>query len=88
MNSEEYEAWLQRIDARFRKRSRKILLFVDNCPAHPKKLKCQLQAVKVVHLPPNTTSKLQPMDMGIIQKSKENMPQDVFKALNFLDDLL
>lgn len=70
MNSEEYEAWLQRIDARFRKRNRKILLFVDNCPAHPKKLKCQLQAVKVVHLPPNTTSKLQPMDMGIIKNLK------------------
>ena len=43
---------------------RKIILFIDNCPAHKlvtlSNLKCQF-------LPANTTSKLQPCDAGIIQ---------------------
>ena len=39
-------------------------MFVDNCAAHPPVDK--LCAVKLAFLPPNTTSKLQPMDQGII----------------------
>ena len=44
-----------------------ILLFVDNCTAHPDVL---FSNVKLVFLPPNTTSKFQPCDAGIIQATK------------------
>ena len=47
--------------------SRKILLFLDNCGAHPA---VHLQNVKLVFFPPNTTSRLQPLDAGIIQTVK------------------
>ena len=47
---------------------RKILLLVDNCPARPTIE--GLEAVNVVFLPKNTTSKLQPMDMDVIRSLK------------------
>ena len=39
-------------------------MFVDNAPSYTK---MKLENVKLVLLPPNTTSKIQPMDQGIIQ---------------------
>ena len=42
-----------------------IFVFVDNAPSHPK---IKLDNAKLVFLPPNTTSKIQPMDQGIIQQ--------------------
>ena len=44
-----------------------MLLFVDNVTSHPA---TELRNVKLVFLPANTTSKLQPMDQGIIQTMK------------------
>ena len=43
-------------------------MVVDNCPAHPKVT--GLKAISLFFLPPNTTSKTQPMDQGIIQNLK------------------
>ena len=43
-------------------------MIVDNCTAHPKV--DNLQAIKLVFYPPNTTSELQPWDQGIIQNLK------------------
>ena len=43
-------------------------MIVDNCPAHPKVQ--GLKAIKLIFLPPNTTSKTQPMDQGVIQNLK------------------
>ena len=42
---------------------------LDNCPAHPN-VQPALKAIKLVFLPPNTTSTLQPCDQGIIQNMK------------------
>ena len=44
-------------------------MVVDNCPAHPN-TQSSLKAIKLVFLPPNTTSKSQPCDQGIIQNMK------------------
>ena len=46
---------------------RLILLFIDNCTAHPDVVRSN---VKLMSLTPNTTSKLQPLDAGIIQNVK------------------
>lgn len=48
----------------------KILLIVDNATSHPPYLAELHPNVKVVFLPPNTTSLIQPMDQGIIAAFK------------------
>lgn len=50
------------------KQQRKVLLLLDNCTAH--QVNVTLSSVEVLFLPPNTTSGLQPMDMGIIANVK------------------
>ena len=46
---------------------RKILLFIDNAPSHPDSFSDCFYHVQIVFLPKNTTSKLQPLDAGIIK---------------------
>ncbi len=62
-----FEPWLKKLNNKMALQHRKILLLMDNCSSHsaPK-----LSNVKIVFFPPNTTSKLQPMDAGIIQTVK------------------
>ena len=50
----------------------KILLLIDNAPAHPSTevLQSKDKKVKSMFLPPNTTSILQPMDQGILESTK------------------
>ena len=50
---------------KFQKENRKIALIIDNCPAHP--TIADLSNVKLIFLPPNTTSVSQPMDQGVIK---------------------
>jgi DDE superfamily endonuclease/Tc5 transposase DNA-binding domain len=49
--------------------NRKVLLLIDNAPSHIWE-NLRLSNVEVVALPPNTTSKLQPLDAGIIAAFK------------------
>jgi hypothetical protein len=65
MTSEIFITWVRSVDQLMTKRKRKILLFIDNCPAHPKI--DDLKSVKLEFFPPNTTSILQPMDQGVIR---------------------
>jgi hypothetical protein len=60
------------LDKKFFNNKIKVLFFVDNCSAHPKTLLHELKAIQVVFLPPNMTSKLQPMDQGIIKNIKHH----------------
>ena len=50
---------------KFQKENRKIALIIDNCPAHP--TIADLSNVKLIFLPPNTTSVSKPMDQGVIR---------------------
>ena len=59
-----WKEWLIKIDNHFQQLSRKILLFVENFSAHVNLP--VLKDVKVVFFPPNCSSKLQPLDQGII----------------------
>lgn len=63
---EELREW----DNELRRKKRKILLLVDNCPAHPEVK--NLEFIKLVFMPPNTSSRLQPMDQGVIHSLKSN----------------
>lgn len=68
MTSEIFERWLRTWDAELKLKKRKILLLVDNCPAH-----CSVDSLKFIKLvfsPPNVTSVLQPMDQGVIKSLK------------------
>ena len=64
MDSILFEEWVREIDRRFTAEGKKIALVVDNCPAHPSI--DNLVSVDLIFLPPNTTSKLQPMDQGVM----------------------
>ena len=48
----------------------KVVLFLDNAPGHAKFLVGRHPSVEVVFLPPNTTSKLQPLDQELISNVK------------------
>ncbi|XP_066941104.1 tigger transposable element-derived protein 1-like [Macrobrachium rosenbergii] len=48
----------------------KVLLVLDNAPGHPADLSNMHPNVKVVYLPPNTTSLIQSMDQGVIANFK------------------
>ncbi|XP_064111400.1 tigger transposable element-derived protein 1-like [Macrobrachium nipponense] len=60
----------------------KALLILDNAPAHPLVLKMileEFQFIKVLYLPPNTTSVLQPMDQQVISNFKKLYMKHLFR---------
>ena len=61
---------LSKLNGRSKRRSRQILLFMDNAPCHPQSLKRKFLNINVLFLPKNTTSKTQPLDAGIIASWK------------------
>jgi hypothetical protein len=62
-----------------RKSNRKVLLFVENTPCYPHDL-ALMSNVDVKFLPPNTTSKLQPCDLGIIRMMKSNYRKQLLRS--------
>lgn len=68
---------LGRINIRLVRSGRKILLFMDNAGCHPVDFKDKYSYIKVVFLPPNTTAKLQPLDLGIIKTFKTHYSMGV-----------
>ena len=84
MTSDLFENWLDRLNSKMAAESRSILLFIDNCTAHPDVVRSN---VKLIFLPPNTTSKLQPCDAGIIQNVKTHYRKQLLRhVLNHMDE--
>jgi hypothetical protein len=63
-------SFLLSLDASMGAQNRNILLFVDNCAAHPKDTSF-LRNVKVIQYLINCTSVLQPLDLGVIKCYKQ-----------------
>ncbi|KAE8990450.1 hypothetical protein PF011_g18352 [Phytophthora fragariae] len=72
MTTDTFQGWLRDVDASMRAQQRHILILVDNASSH-----CDdgvtLTNVCVAKLPANTTSKLQPLDQGIIYCIKRDV---------------
>ena len=79
MQSILFEDWVREVDRRFTKEGRKIVLLVDNCPAHPSI--DNLVSTELISLPPNTTSIIQPMDQGVIRSLKAHYKTISLKKL-------
>ncbi|XP_049267194.1 tigger transposable element-derived protein 6-like [Rhipicephalus sanguineus] len=70
MTADFFREFLTTLDRKMGAKNRKILLFVDQCSAHPKD--CNFTNVTVRFLPANTTSRLQSLDAGIIRNVKHH----------------
>ena len=68
MTSSIFESWIKKLDNKMFAEGRKIILFVDNCSAHPPI--DRLRAILMEFFPKNTTSRLQPIDQGIVEQIK------------------
>ena len=68
MDSTLFEKWIREMDTKFTKDNKIVALIIDNCPAHP--TINNVKSIELIFLPPNTMSKLQPMDQGVIRSLK------------------
>lgn len=65
-----FSKWLLKRDRKFQRAGRSVLFFLDNCSAHHCE-DIELKSIRLIFLPPNCTSHLQPCDMGIIKNFKD-----------------
>ena len=72
MTRDLFNAWLLEFDKGRRDAKRNALLLLDNCPVHTVGEDINLTHTKVLMLPPNLTSVMQPMDMGVIKAMKSH----------------
>ena len=77
-----FDKWICNWDLKLRKENnkRKILLLLDNASCH-KVNQCLLTNIEVLFLPPNCTSKIQPLDAGIIYSFKRKYKLKFIKWL-------
>ena len=66
MQVEIIEEVLDTLNFQMRKKKRNVFLFSDNATVYPTSLVDMYSNIKIVFLPKNPTSRLQPLDAGII----------------------
>ncbi len=67
MNLSIFMEWINGLNEK-KLMNRRILLILDNAPVHP--FNIEYPNIELLYLPPNTTSKIQPLDRGIIRSFK------------------
>ncbi|KAG0441492.1 Tigger transposable element-derived protein 4 [Dictyocoela muelleri] len=84
MNKKIFENWLSSLDKNFIAQNRKILMILDNASCHliPHKFK----NIELIFLPKNTTSKVQPLDQGIIRSFKNKYKKYFLRKITFCNE--
>ena len=85
MSSSIFYQILKDLNFRFCREKRKVLILLDQCPSHPKSID-NLDNIELLFLPKNTTSVVQPMDLGIIHSLKANYRKILCKHMLFEED--
>ena len=90
MQVEIMEKILETLNRQMLKEKRNVILFLDNATFHPPSLIDKFSNIKIVFLPKNTTSRLQPLDAGIIQSFKSKYRKKLMRYViaRVKDDLL
>lgn len=78
MTSGLFEDWIKDIDSQMRRKRRKIVMFLDNATSHAH---LKLSNITLKFFPANTTSKLQPLDLGIIRAFKARYRRHMMESL-------
>ncbi|KAG0438324.1 Tigger transposable element-derived protein 6 [Dictyocoela muelleri] len=81
MITEIFCSWLYDLNEEMIKRNKKILLTLDNAPVHPVDVK--YSNIELLYFPPNLTSRIQPLDQGIIRSFKSIYRRKLNSKLNF-----
>ena len=79
MTSEIFETVLSKLNKKLVFENRKVILFLGNATCHPESMDDKLSNIKIVFLPKNTTSRLQPLDAGIIRNFKVKYQKSLVK---------
>ena len=88
MTTEVFCEWLLDLNHFFHQKHKKIILLVDNCPTHKvDSVTDRLDFVKVVFLPANATSLIQPCDAGVSKVFKAAYHRHMLhKVAQLVDD--
>jgi len=84
MTATYFMEYLQNFNCMMERQNRKVLLLLDNAPCHPH---FELNNVKLIFLPPNTTAATQPLDAGIIRCFKLKYRQLLLNHLLISDNI-
>ena len=79
MTSEIFETVLSKLNRKLVFENRKVILFLDNATCRRESMDDKFSNIKIVFLPKNTTSRLQPLDAGIIRNFKVKYRKSLVK---------
>ena len=79
MDGKLFEEWFRELDRKFSFEGKNVAFVMDICPAYPHI--DNFKAIKLYFLPPNTTSKTQPIDQGVICSFKAKYCKNVVQKI-------
>ncbi|XP_003737359.1 tigger transposable element-derived protein 6-like, partial [Galendromus occidentalis] len=79
MTRELFSEWLLKFDRQMKAEKRNVLLLLDNCSAH--NVVPRMTNIRVEYFPPNCTSILQPLDLGIIRAVKARYRKSLIRLI-------